>query len=107
MMLRLRRVRGAVIHFADTRVAAATCGSVFISVLRKPPTLANINLLRAETRKLDEACHGRYGSLSILEPSSVGNVASEVREASAAFAREFSMLGAAIVVEGTGIMPTA
>ena len=100
-------MRGAVVHFADDRVAAATCGNVFISVLRRPPTLANINLLRAQTRKLDDVLHGKYGSLSILEPSSVGTVASEVREASATFAREFTMLGAAIVVEGSGIMPTA
>ncbi len=101
------RVGEAVIHFADSRVAAATCGGVFISVLRQPPTLENINRLRAETRRLHDLRGGKYGSLSILEPSAVANVAADVREASARFAREFTMLGAAIIVEGSGFLPAA
>ena len=76
-------------------------------VFRQPPTLENMAFLRAESAKLNQTLNGKYASLSILERTGIGNPASDVREASASLARDFTLLGAAIVLEGSGFLPAA
>jgi hypothetical protein len=92
---------------ADDGIAIASLGPVFLSVLRKPLTMAGIARLRELSRHMQRLHGAEYGSLAVLEPGTATDVTADVRDASAKFANEFSILGAAITIEGSGFRPAA
>lgn len=97
----------AMIHDCDDRIALASCGAVYISLLRKPLTLDGVARMATQSRRMFELYHGKMVSLAVIEPSAADAASKEVREASAALARAQPILGAAIVIEGSGFRPAA
>jgi hypothetical protein len=95
----------AAVRFSDGGLALATAGQVLVSLLRLPLTLEGVTLMRRESRRLSE--QGPFASMSVIEPTAATAAPAEVREASAAFAREFHLVGAAIAIEGSGFRPAA
>jgi hypothetical protein len=94
------------IHFADDRQAVGTSAHVLYSVLRKPLTIEGCAQLVAEGKRMFERTQGRYVAFSVLEPSSASAAPPEVRKATAEFAAS-KILGAGIVIEGSGFRPAA
>lgn len=97
----------AIIHDSDDRIALASCGAVYISVLRQPLTLDGLMRLTKQSKRMFELHHGQCASLAIIEPSAAAAASAEVREKSAELARAHPILGAAIVIEGSGFRPAA
>jgi len=97
----------AIIHDSDDRIALASCGAVYISLLRKPLTLDGIVRMSRESKRMFELYRGKCVSLAVIEPSAAAAATAEVREKSAELARAHPILGAAIVIEGTGFRPAA
>jgi hypothetical protein len=95
----------AAVRLADDGLALASAGHVLVSILRRPLTLDRILVMRRESRRM--ADQGQFVSFSIIEPGAANAASAEVRDASSAFAREFDLVGAAIVIEGTGFRPAA
>jgi hypothetical protein len=95
------------IHDSDDRIALASCGAVFISLLHKPLTLDGLARMTRQSRRMFELYHGKMVSLAVIEPSAADAASKEVRERSAELARANPILGAAIVIEGTGFRPAA
>jgi serine/threonine protein kinase len=95
------------VRYADENLALARSGNINISVLRRPLTLDGIAQMRRESRHMFGDAPDRYAALAVIEPGAANAVSPEVREASAEFAREFKIRGAAIVIEGTGFRPAA
>jgi serine/threonine-protein kinase len=95
------------LRFADSELALVRCGRVFITVLRRPLTLRGVEHMRRESRLLFGDDASRFFTLSILEARSATTVSPEVRTASEKFAREFTLGGAAIVIEGSGFRSAA
>jgi hypothetical protein len=95
----------ATIHYADHRLVLAASGHLAVNVLRHPLTIEGAGLLYKEARRMFDLHQGRYVTISVIEPTAAGSVAPDVREATAQLAREFKILGAAIVIEGSGFRP--
>lgn len=96
-----------IIHDHDDRIALASCGAVYISVLRKPLTLDGLDRMARESTRMFELYRGKCVSLAVIEPSAADAASKEVREQSAELARKHPILGAAIVIEGSGFRPAA
>jgi hypothetical protein len=97
----------AIIHDSDDRIALASCGAVYISVLRKPLTVDGLQRMARESKRIYELYRGKCVSLAVIEPSAAAAATTEVREGSAELARAHRILGAAIVIEGSGFRPAA
>jgi hypothetical protein len=97
----------AIIHDSDDRIALASCGAVYISVLRQPLTLDGLERMTRHSKRLFELHQGKCASLAIIEPSAAAAASPEVRAKSAELARAHAILGAAIVIEGSGFRPAA
>ncbi len=95
------------IHFRDRRQALASSGHVFVTVLREPMTIEAVEPLRRESFRTSQRCGGKCATLAIIEPTAASPASAEVREATAAFARETDIMAAAIVIEGSGFRPAA
>jgi hypothetical protein len=95
------------IHFSDSRQALGSCGNVFVTVLRQPMTIEAVEPLRRESFRMSERFAGKCVSLAIIEPTAASPASTEVRDATAAFARESNIMAAAIVIEGSGFRPAA
>src|SRR2546430_16093709 len=97
----------AIIHDSDDRIALASCGAVYISILRLPLTLDGLVRMTRQSKRMFELHHGKCASLAIIEPSAAAAAPADVREKSAELARAHPILGAAIVIEGSGFRPAA
>ncbi|MCU1279419.1 MAG: hypothetical protein JWM53_2965 [bacterium] len=97
----------AIIHDSDDRIALASLGAVYISVLRQPLTVDGLARLTKHSKRLFELHRGKCVSLAIIEPTAAAAASAEVREKSAELARAHPILGAAIVIEGSGFRPAA
>ena len=97
----------AIIHDCDDRIALASCGAVYISLLRKPLTLDGVARMARQSKRMFELHHGKVVSIAVIEPSAADAASKEVREKSAELARAHPILGAAIVIEGSGFRPAA
>src|SRR5438270_2687844 len=97
----------AIIHDSDDRIALASCGAVYISILRQPLTLDGLLRMTKQSKRMFELHHGKCVSLAIIEPSAAAAASADVREKSAELARAHPILGAAIVIEGSGFRPAA
>ena len=97
----------AMIHDCDDRIALASCGAVYISLLRKPLTIDGVARMARQSKRMFELYHGKIVSLAVIEPSAADAASKEVREKSAELARAHPILGAAIVIEGSGFRPAA
>ena len=97
----------AIIHESDDRLALASCGAVYISILRRPLTLEGLARMTRISKRMYEQHRGRCASLAIIEPTAADSASKEVRDGSAELARAHPILGAAIVIEGTGFRPAA
>jgi hypothetical protein len=97
----------AIIHDSDDRIALASCGAVYISILRQPLTVDGLARMTKHSKRMFELHRGKCASLAIIEPSAAAAATAEVREGSAALARAHPILGAAIVIEGSGFRPAA
>src|SRR6478609_625818 len=95
------------IHDVDERIALASCGAVYISLLRKPLTLDGVARMAKQSRRMFELYRGKCVSLAVIEPAAADAASKEVRDKSAELARAQPILGAAIVIEGTGFRPAA
>jgi hypothetical protein len=98
---------GAFIHFSDAKQALGSCGNVFVTVLRQPMTMDVIEPLRREQRKMSQRCAGKCVTLAIIESTAMSHPSPQVREATASFAKEGGILGAAILLEGSGFRAAA
>ncbi len=97
----------AMIHDCDDRIALASCGAVYISLLRKPLTLDGVARMARQSKRMFELYHGKVVSLAVIEPGAADAASKEVRDKSAELARAHPILGAAIVIEGSGFRPAA
>lgn len=97
----------AIIHHRDDRLALASCGAVYISVLHQPLTVEGLAHMTHHSARMFELHQGRCASLAVIEPSAAAAASKEVREKSAELARAHAILGAAIVIEGSGFRPAA
>ncbi|HEY2744166.1 MAG TPA: hypothetical protein VGL86_06075 [Polyangia bacterium] len=97
----------AIIHDSDGGLALASCGAVYISILRRPLTLDGLARMTRQSKRIYELHRGRCASMAIIEPSAADAASKEVREKSAELARAHPILGAAIVIEGSGFRPAA
>jgi len=92
---------------ADDRLALASCGAVYISVLRKPLTVEGAAQLRLQARRMATRHGDKHASFSVIEQSAAGAPPPEVREAMSRLAKEFPIICAGIVLEGSGFGPAA
>ncbi len=97
----------AIIHDCDDRIALASCGAVYISILRQPLTLDGLERMTRQSKRMSELHRGKSASLAIIEPGAATAASAEVREKSAELARAHRILGAAIAIEGSGFRPAA
>jgi hypothetical protein len=97
----------ATILESDGGLALASIGAVYISILRTPLTVDGVVLMARHSKRLYEARHGKSASIAIIEPSAASAASAEVRERSAELAKAHPILGAAIVIEGSGFRPAA
>ncbi|HEX8952667.1 MAG TPA: hypothetical protein VF945_12515 [Polyangia bacterium] len=97
----------AIVHDSDDRIALASCGAVYISILRLPLTVDGLARMTRQSKRMFELHKGRCASLAIIEPGAAAAASAEVREKSAELARAHPILGAAIVIEGSGFRPAA
>jgi hypothetical protein len=97
----------AIIHDCDDGIALASYGAVYISVLRKPLTIDGVARTARESKSMFERHRGKCVSLAVIEPSAAAAASAEVRAKSAELARAHPILGAAIVIEGSGFRPAA
>jgi hypothetical protein len=93
---------GATVHYADDRIGLASSSNIYISVLRKPLDADGVRRLHLQAKEMFQRFGKKVGSLSVIEAGSHGAPTPEVREAVAKLAREFPILGAGIVLEGSG-----
>lgn len=94
--------------FAGPTGSLGTCGDVFFSVMRLPPTHAYL----AEVRAAARSHHKRYGvanrGLSLLEHTALtADTPGDVREEASKIAKEFPAETTAVIVEGTGFAVAA
>jgi hypothetical protein len=97
----------AIIHDSDDGIALASCGAVYITVLRKPLGVEGVARMARESKRMFERYGGKCVSLAVIEPSAAAAATAEVREKTAELARAHPILAAAIVIEGTGFRPAA
>src|SRR6476646_3809959 len=97
----------AMIHDCDDRIALASCGAVFISLLHKPLTVGGLERMARQSKRMFDLYRGKCVSLAVIEPSAADAASKEVRAGSAELARAHPILGAAIVIEGSGFRPAA
>jgi len=97
----------AIIHDSDDGLALASCGAVYISLLHKPLTVDGVARMARQSKRMFELYRGKCVSLSVIEPSAADAASKEVREKTAELARAHPILGAAIVIEGSGFRPAA
>jgi hypothetical protein len=90
------------IEHADERLALAFDGPLLISVLRKPLTVDGARAVHRAAQRAFDLYKGKAGSLTIIEPTASGSPPPEVREITTAMSRQFPLVGAAIIVEGSG-----
>jgi hypothetical protein len=95
------------IHDSDDRIALASCGAVYISLLHKPLTPDGLARLARMSKRMFERYRGKCVSLAVIEPGAADAASKEVRDGSAELARAHPILGAAIVIEGSGFRPAA
>jgi hypothetical protein len=93
------------IHYSDDRLAIASVPGLLVSVLRQPLTLEGANILRVEARNYTNSMKGQHVSLSVIEPTAASSPTPEVREVTTQLAKENKILGAGIVLEGSGFGP--
>ena len=60
-----------------------------------------------QSKRMFELYRGKCVSLAVIEPSAADAASKEVREKTAELARAHPILGAAIVIEGSGFRPAA
>src|SRR5947209_2040984 len=97
----------AIIHDTDDGLALASCGAVYISLLHKPLTIDGVGRMSRMSKRMFELYRGKCVSLAVIEPSAADAASKEVREKTAELARAHPILGAAIVIEGSGFRPAA
>ena len=97
----------AIIYESDGGLALASCGAVYLSILRRPLTLEGLARMTRISKRLFEQHRGKCASMAIIEPSAADAASKEVRDKSAELARAHPILGAAIVIEGSGFRPAA
>jgi len=97
----------AIIHDSDDGLALASCGAVYISLLHKPLTVDGVARMARQSKRMFELYRGKCVSLAVIEPSAADAASKEVREKTAELARAHPILGAAIVIEGSGFRPAA
>jgi hypothetical protein len=97
----------AIIHDSDDGLALASCGAVYISLLHKPLTVDGVARMSRMSKRMFELYRGKCVSLAVIEPSAADAASKEVREKTAQLARAHPILGAAIVIEGSGFRPAA
>lgn len=107
VVLYTRRRLDALIHFADERLAIGSVGSTYITLLHRPLTVEGVAEMRYQAKRIFERTHGKHVTIAVIEPSAASPASAEVRAGSAELAREFPILGAAIVLEGSGFRPAA
>ena len=91
----------------DDRIAMASCGAVYVSLLHKPLTLDGLERMARQSKRMFDLYRGKCVSLAVIEPSAADAASKEVRDKSAELARAHPILGAAIVIEGSGFRPAA
>lgn len=97
----------AIIHDSDGGLALASCGAVYISLLHKPLTVDGVMRMARQSKRMFELYRGKCVSLAVIEPSAADAASKEVRDKTAELARAHPILGAAIVIEGSGFRPAA
>jgi len=97
----------ATIHDADDRLVLASCGQVYITLLHLPLTYDGAVRLGRESKRLAHAFDGKMCSLAIIEPSAASSPPPEVRELTTGLTTAHPLLGAAIVIEGSGFRAAA
>jgi hypothetical protein len=97
----------AIIHDSDDGLALASCGAVYISLLHRPLTVDGVARMSRMSKRMFELYRGKCVSLAVIEPSAADAASKEVREKTAQLARAHPILGAAIVIEGSGFRPAA
>jgi hypothetical protein len=90
------------IDFADAGLAIVFDGSLLSIVLREPLTLERARMLYKASQRTFDLYKGKACSLTIIEPSAAANQTPEVRQVTTALSKEFSLLGSAVVIEGSG-----
>jgi hypothetical protein len=87
--------------------AFARLGKMTICLMRRPPTVRLIHLLRRETVKLHATAPVGWVGFSIIEVGAITNVADDVRQASTALMRDLPATLSISVVEGSGFKSVA
>jgi hypothetical protein len=95
------------VNFSDSNMVVASCGSVFISILRQPLNLTAVRELQRQTIAHARAHAGSYAALSIVELAAAVAQSKEVRDASSEIGAGLDVRNAAIVIQGTGFRGAA
>jgi hypothetical protein len=103
----LHAAPGASVVFADEGCAIATCGNVFVNVMREAQTLPRLRELRRHIVRHVAVWGANTISISVLEPGATANTPKEVRDETAAITRDYQSIAAAIVIEGSGFRAAA
>jgi hypothetical protein len=98
---------GAILHHVDDRIGLASCGAVYISLLRKPLDNNGAASLHRVAREMSHRLGNKHVSLAVIEPGAAGAPSAEVRESMAKLAKQYPILAAGIVLEGSGFGPAA
>lgn len=92
----------ATIDFADMGLSIAFEGALLANVLREPLTLERARALYRAAQKAADLYKGKAVSITIVEPTAARGQTPEVREVTTKLSKDFTLLGSAIVIEGSG-----
>src|SRR5687767_13586429 len=72
-----------------------------VCIMRLPPTVSVISLLRRETMKLRAEDPEGWLAFSIVETAAIANVPADVREATTSLMRDYAATVSVTVIEGS------
>jgi hypothetical protein len=81
--------------------ALARMGKMTVCIMRQPPTVRAISLIRKETMKLRAEAPDGWMAFSIVEAGAIGNIPDEVRQATTALMRDYAATVSVTVIEGS------
>jgi hypothetical protein len=96
-----------VVRFVDERLGIASCGPVFLNVVRAPVDMPLVCEMERHVADHAAANRGAYSTLSVIEPAAAKRQDKQATAAAGRIGHQFQVLRAAIVAEGEGFRAAA
>jgi hypothetical protein len=100
-------VRDAKLLFVEDRMAFSRFAKMTICIVRDPPTVRALELVRQHTRRLRAVEPDGWIGFTAVETTAIVNLSDEVRQATAALLRDVPAALGVTVIEGGGFKGVA